>query len=218
MILATPLINNFKVNNSFDTKKKEFKHSNNILKSLYSDKISFSALKKNKQGYETDIIKIFSSILPKKPNLTQKDLNNVLITMNKDFLKGKYKDEWTKENPTKGYCYAVTEFIHYFVNPNTRPYCISYDNGTTHWFLKNTDNEIIDFTSEQFKGQTPEYDKARPNGFLTDYPSKRACEIAVRLGIISREAANEISKVQKKLRNAKNKQEELQITSDFKKI
>lgn len=209
---------NLRFNGSFKTKEPILTTLNKPYQTLTYDKVSFTSLKKNKYAHEIDVIEIFNKILPKKPYLSQKELNTVLTSMGKDFLKENYKNNWTKENPTLGYCYAVTEFIHYFVDSNTQPFCLSFDDGSTHWFLKKANGNKIDFTRDQFTQKPLEYNKAKPKGFLTDFPSKRACEIAVRFGIISREAANAIPLFQRELRNSKSKNEEITKINEFKKL
>lgn len=183
------------------------------------DRVVFSG-SKNKE-YKSEIKRLMGDLLPKRPDLRQEELDNALRSMGEKFLKKEYREnytKWTKEIPTTGFCYTVTEFAHYFVNSNTKEYVIKYNDGTTHWFLEKPDGKKIDFSLSQFRGEDPEYHRARRGAFMTNFPSKRACEIAVRLGIISRETANQIPKIAAKLKKTTDKEEEKVIIRELKGI
>ena len=45
--------------------------------------------------------------------------------------------------------------------------------GSSHWFLKNPEGQILDTTWQQFKTK-PDYTQAKRAAFLTKEPSKRA--------------------------------------------
>lgn len=82
--------------------------------------------------------------------LTQDVINSKLRTLGNTLLKEPYKSAWTEDNPTLGYCYVVSEAIfHYGGLVNPTPFVISFPEGGTHWFIR-SENEIIDYTVEQF--------------------------------------------------------------------
>lgn len=221
MFISPQKFNSILNNNvTFSRKDGSFFRMNSFpVKNIISqDVVSFSA--KNKaQNDKIPVINIMRDLLPKRPSLTQDELDAILREMGTDYLSTKYKTNytpWTKEIPTTGYCYTVTEFAHYFVDSNTKACVISYDDDTTHWFLVKPNGDKIDFSLPQFKGEDPMYEKAKCSGFCTDFPSKRACEIAVRLGIITRETATKIPQFVQQLRSANNKQDQLDIINAFK--
>lgn len=104
----------------------------------------------------------------------KKNIVNALLLMGKKHIKDKLsKTEWSIENPTRGYCYVVSEYLHFFVfDKKSEIYKVEVDNETSrHYFLKHN-NEIIDFTAEQFKDKKVDYTKAVKTHFIK--PSKRA--------------------------------------------
>jgi hypothetical protein len=68
-----------------------------------------------------------------------------------------YRCLWTKDNPTRGCCFVVTQFLQ-FVDPTIKeefcPYKLDIPGEPTpadHWYLRRkSDNEVIDLTAEQF--------------------------------------------------------------------
>ena len=124
--------------------------------------------------------------------------------------------------PTTGFCYPAAEFFYYFVDHNTQPMLLKSDDiitdpktgksrGETHYFLMKEDtlktadanfaeykvgnNIIYDPTRSQFGKDIPEYNGAKKTGFLTEFPSKKACQIAEKLGIISKDLAKTMPKI-----------------------
>lgn len=129
---------------------------------------------------------------------------------------------------TTGLCYPTSDFWYHFVDPNTRPMMIKYEkklknpkNGkmenVLHFFLKKdgyfkkvdaakaeyiyNGSFIYDPTRTQYGKGIPAYRKAIGRDFLTVFPSKRACKIAVKLGIINNEFAQGIAKIFKQGNN-----------------
>lgn len=52
--------------------------------------------------------------------------------------------------------------------------------GTTHWWVRDSEGRDWDFTAAQFTSPPP-YAKGIPTGFLTKAPSKRAAELIRRV-------------------------------------
>lgn len=111
-------------------------------------------------------------------------LLDALRQMGKKHLKKKsFKDIWSEKNPTRNYCYVVSEFVYYYLAPNgTVPYALVVpgDEGL-HRFLKypeDYDPHIIDLTCDQFSDYSLiDYSKAKVCYFLQTActgPSKRA--------------------------------------------
>ena len=75
-----------------------------------------------------------------------------LKQMGKKHLKSPYKEQWTEDNPTRGYCYVVSEFIyHYFPTRLDKTPMLLKDipEPGTHRYIK-LGEVIIDLTVDQF--------------------------------------------------------------------
>jgi hypothetical protein len=120
------------------------------------------------------------------------DLRAQLTAIGPAYLKPSYREKWTSENPTFGYCYLISEILYHFVYPKSKSYCLNLGPLGTHWFLKN-DGVIIDWTKDQFDFAIP-YEKARGCGFFKGstrtergYISKNAHQLGMVLGLIENE-------------------------------
>lgn len=118
-----------------------FLKSREANENTFSDKpLSLKVLKKRLT------YKMFNE-LPEKTFVHEK-----LRILGNSLLKAPYKNQWTEDNPSLGYCYVVSEaFYHYSgLEEKLTPYVMSFPNGTTHWFLRTPDDKIIDYTADQF--------------------------------------------------------------------
>ena len=123
--------------------------------------------------------------------LTQDFVNAKLRILGNTLLKNPYKQEWSEDNPTLGYCYVVSEAIfHYGLEGKVTPMVMSFPEGGTHWFLKLEDGSIVDFTHEQFTFGV-DYTQATRCPFFKGgvqtsrgYISKRGHIIAQKLGLV----------------------------------
>jgi len=103
-------------------------------------------------------------------------LFRALRRMGPKYLKSSYKSKWSRERPTTGYCYVVSEFLyHYIFKRNVDVYFTRVGKGT-HWYLKQ-DGKIIDLTADQFIDETVNYNKGQRASFITKHPSKRAIRL-----------------------------------------
>lgn len=110
-------------------------------------------------------------------------LNGALRQMGKKYLKPQYRDEWTPERPTEGYCYVVAEVIYHYLAPEgCRPYVIKTGENQTHWFLKYPKGKVIDLTVAQFD-EPVDYAQGKPHNFRTKEISKRGKILADLLGL-----------------------------------
>lgn len=125
--------------------------------------------------------------VPKTPIITREILHNALIRMGPKHLKPLYRDDWSKDNPTNGYCYVVSEVIYHYLAPEgSNPKVVKLSPEMTHWWIETKDGTILDGTSEQFKNSKIPYHQGRNNSFLTNEPSKRARILAKELGLIDK--------------------------------
>lgn len=76
-------------------------------------------------------------------------------------------------NKFTGHCYVASEAFYHLTNKVLTAMVMRLDSGGTHWFLKDSKNNIIDLTVKQFDS-LPNYKNSKPIGFLTKKPSKRA--------------------------------------------
>jgi hypothetical protein len=77
-------------------------------------------------------------------------------------------------HPLSGHCYHGSEALYHLLGGKAAGLTAMFvkHEGQPHWFLKKN-HEVIDLTAEQFQSLPP-YHLARPIGFLTKQPSKRA--------------------------------------------
>lgn len=127
--------------------------------------------------------------------ITKEFIEETLREIGPVLLKPVYQKNWSKENPTYGYCYIVSEVLHHYVYPNVVPCVINYGGDIgTHWFVKNRDTgEIFDFTQQQFPFSVQHQD-GQPKGFMKGkhktnkgFISKRGYQLACHLGIAKEE-------------------------------
>ncbi len=98
----------------------------------------------------------------------QKNLNKSFKELGNILLNKKYRDNWAINNPTYGYCYILSEVIYHYCEGDFKVYCVNLKeqgiNGV-HWYLKDSDGKIIDYTGNQF-GFEIDYNKGKGIGFL----------------------------------------------------
>lgn len=122
----------------------------------------------------------------RKVGLEKNRFYQSLIEMGQNGLKTKkMREEWSIENPTKNYCYVVSEFIYKYVAPKGVKHLSLKVEGEdiTHHFLKWTDGSIVDLTAEQFDDYSKvDYSKSYNSGFIGKGVSKRTQEFAHLMG------------------------------------
>jgi hypothetical protein len=109
-------------------------------------------------------------------------LHDALRKMGKKELKKPYRDRWTPERPTTGFCYIVAEVCYHYFAPQSEPHVIRMSDTETHWFLRNPDGKPIDLTKDQFD-EDPPYEKGKRHAFRTKDISERAQRLALLLGL-----------------------------------
>ena len=118
----------------------------------------------------------------KVAGIEKKVLHDALLKMGTKQLKTKQmRDAWSEDNPTKNYCYVVSEMVFYYLAPpGSKPYKlpnIPGDDGL-HRFLKWPDGTIVDLTVDQFPNyEDVNYENGKVCYFMqtgVKGPSKRA--------------------------------------------
>lgn len=102
-----------------------------------------------------------------------------------DLIKGKYRNLDRSEVELNGLCYVLSECLYHLFPGAFTPCRISWDDGTTHWFLRYGDGSILDAVGPGGKAwcTEEEYGRARRAAFLTKSPSKRARTLLERAGL-----------------------------------
>lgn len=109
-------------------------------------------------------------------------LHRSLIIMGKDNLTKDYRDTWSIDNPTRGYCYNVSEFVFHYFRDEVRgfhPYVLGGipNEPGNHRYLMNDEGLVIDLTGDQFSNwEQINYDQGKKNMFFHikgGGPSKR---------------------------------------------
>ncbi|MEW6525459.1 MAG: hypothetical protein AB1444_02170 [Spirochaetota bacterium] len=115
--------------------------------------------------------------------IDRQKLNDALRQMGRKYLKPQFRDKWTQERPTTGYCYVVAEVVYHYMAPKgSRPYVMKTGENETHWFIKDPEGRIIDLTADQFD-EPIDYAIGKPRNFLTKKISKRGKMLANLLGL-----------------------------------
>lgn len=109
-------------------------------------------------------------------------MNQALIYMGPDLLKPQYRDTWSVQYPTRGYCYNVTEFVFHYNKKFLEgfyPYVLGGIPNETgnHRYLMNDEGLVIDLTADQFPNwELVDYHNGKKNMFFPikgGGPSKR---------------------------------------------
>lgn len=130
-------------------------------------------------------------------SLNKSHIDAVLLELGPALLKPEWKRKWTRDRPTTGYCYLVSEVIWHFYDEYTEPYCVNLDRALgvtgmgTHWWVVGCNGQIIDFTSDQFNFPIP-YALGKRTAFFKGavqtrdglFISKRGFELAKKLNAI----------------------------------
>lgn len=125
-------------------------------------------------------------------NLTEQQVVDTLRNVGDKWLSKKYKHEWEQDSPTNGYCYIVAEVVYHYVVANGTPICISFEDGTTHWYVRDNENgQLVDFTRQQFGAERIPYERGVGKGFMKGgvqtpkgFISKRGYALATLLGVV----------------------------------
>jgi hypothetical protein len=123
-------------------------------------------------------------------NVNRNELLAALRKMGPKFLHNKkMKEEYDVNNPTRNFCYVVSEFVYYYIAPEgSKPYGLRIEgDDSLHRFVKWPDGRIVDLTCDQFDDYSKIiYSNARVCYFLPVsgkwQPSKRARHLAELLG------------------------------------
>lgn len=117
-------------------------------------------------------------------------LHAALRQMGPAFLKtAAFRKEWSADNPTRNFCYVVSEFVYYYLAPlGSKAYglVVPGDAGL-HRFVKWPDQTIVDLTCDQFPDYgLLDYSRAVVRPFLPvqgkAQPSRRARHLGELLG------------------------------------
>ena len=98
--------------------------------------------------------------------------DSIRAALTPELLKPEYRNA---SRPYAGHCYVASEAYYHLMggrDVGLRPQVIRHE-GSTHWYLRDGDDNVIDLTAEQFESTVP-YESGRGCGFLTKAPSKRA--------------------------------------------
>lgn len=105
----------------------------------------------------------------------------VRAVLTEDLLTPAYRRQ-PDRRPTSGHCYAASEALYHAAGGKAAgwtPARIRHE-GSSHWFLRGPDGQVVDATADQFGSPVP-YAQGVGCGFLTREPSRRAAEILRRL-------------------------------------
>ncbi len=119
--------------------------------------------------------------------IEKQKLHDALRHMGAKNVRKPYRDSWSPENPTSGYCYVVAEVVYHCLAPkDSKSYCMETEPDETHWYIVTPEGEIIDLTSDQFDYQL-DYSKGHKQNFRTKSISARGKKLADLLGLEARQ-------------------------------
>lgn len=120
--------------------------------------------------------------------IDKEKLYDALRKMGTKQLKKEMRAEWKETNPTRCFCYVVSEFVYWYVAPvGTKACSVSIkDDPWIHRYLRWPDGTVVDLTAEQFDNyENVNYENGRNRMFLQTGckgPSKRARLLAELMG------------------------------------
>ena len=133
---------------------------------------------------KTKFMKMFD-----RAGISRGELLTALRTMGKKHINGKVlKEQWSEKNPTRNYCYVVSEFLHWYVAPvGSQAYSVEVEgDDAVHVFMRWPKEQLVDLTCDQFPDISKViYDNAKKKSFMQSGgpgPSKRAKILAEHLG------------------------------------
>jgi len=107
-------------------------------------------------------------------NVDRDVLHDVLREMAPVHLKGTLKRQWSTDNPTRNFCYVVTEWLVRYVDRTLVAYSVDVPgDDAKHYFARTLQGDLVDLTAEQFGSRTVPYENARHARFMPPSPSKR---------------------------------------------
>ena len=121
--------------------------------------------------------------------LSRTKLKEALRTMGTTHIKGKVlKEQWSEKNPTRNYCYVVSEFLFWYVAPDgSVAYSVAVEgDDAVHVFMRWPDETLVDLTCDQFSDMDDIHYKAEKRKTFMQSggagPSKRARILAELMG------------------------------------
>jgi hypothetical protein len=87
------------------------------------------------------------------------------------------------DHPLKGYCYVASEALYHLAGGMDSGLTVrrcSLPKGGTHWWLVDSNGEVVDPTAEQF-ADPPPYSTGVRTSFLSQKPSKRALRLIAKI-------------------------------------
>lgn len=96
-------------------------------------------------------------------------LRTALKQMGKKYINDKQmREEWTEDNPTRNYCYVVSEMVKFYYLPNSTPYILKDIPGeiSNHRYLM-CEDKVIDLTQDQYDDISKlDYSKGKGQSFM----------------------------------------------------
>lgn len=125
---------------------KAYRNRQNYYNPLYRNKshipMNHTSLRVFKSDSDKDVLERFIFV--------QDYVDYKLRKLGNSLVRDEYKDLWSEEYPTTGYCYILSEVIYHYTKGDYKIYRFTYDNNTkSHWYLKKNGSHI-DLTMNQF--------------------------------------------------------------------
>ncbi len=112
----------------------------------------------------------------KRSGVSRAKLFKALTEMAPIHLKGALKKQWSSDNPTRNFCYVVTEWLKVYVAPEgSTAYSVPIDGDLEkHYFMRWPNGGVVDLTAEQFEDYSKvDYTKGKKVNSFMFSPTKR---------------------------------------------
>lgn len=108
----------------------------------------------------------------------------IVLQLTPDLLSAEWAASRRKGNhPLTGYCYVASEALYHLAGGSASGltvYRCTLPTGGTHWWLADSNGQILDPTAEQFQSPPP-YSQGVRTSFLSRKPSKRAATLMAKV-------------------------------------
>ena len=95
-----------------------------------------------------------------------------------DLLHEDYADTDQTEHPLDGLCYPLSEALYYACPGQFTPWRITWEDRSTHWFLRDKEGVVFDLVSYPGPLCDPEdYAAGQPRGFLSSPRMSWRCRV-----------------------------------------
>lgn len=85
----------------------------------------------------------------KRVGLDYNKVKAVLIEIGNEYCHSESKDRWSSRNPTRGYCYKLSEVVSFYLKRQKIDHRVLQikNSKSNHWFIRLSDDTVIELIS-----------------------------------------------------------------------